>query len=380
MKKQTVNVFHLAPFPYVSGGIDTWLYNLLVALSDEFSFTIYCPAPDPGQETCFDASALTSTKIVYWGNFRGYASQVRWSLSLFRRLFFRVDRDAPNLILSTVPSIFAPVLLSAAGRLRGPLLCSVRGQLAQDAIDIKKGRLFEWLVRAVEGGFLRRTDRLVANGWDTQAYLKRFYNLESDVIPNGFVQRGNAVAPGAELEWLAGERRRGKVIVSHIGTVRKIKYIDHILEGIAALTPNLRERALFLFVGKGQLEEYREKARRLGVSAQFIGERANVWPYIDASDFVVNVSGGSGVSNALIEALSRGKPVICWDNPTFSQVVRHGVSGILCRHLDAKALGDGLATAIAAPMAFDPERVREAAMPFRWENVDKRWRNLLACG
>ena len=90
-------------------------------------------------------------------------------------------------------------------------------------------------------------------------------------------------------------------------------------------------------------------------------------------DFVVNYSGGSGVSNALIEALACGRPVVAPKKLTFEQVLTDGYNGILCEGDPVNSLCSGFRRALSEKSNFDEFLVSESVKDFRWENVVTQW-------
>ncbi|MCI2285069.1 glycosyltransferase family 4 protein [Colwellia sp. MSW7] len=87
----------------------------------------------------------------------------------------------------------------------------------------------------------------------------------------------------------------------HVGTLRPIKGIDYILNAYAALDDEAKNKSVLIFVGKGQETFYKNIAKSLGINVYFLGEKSNPLDYITLADAVINVSGGSGVSNSLLE-------------------------------------------------------------------------------
>lgn len=374
MSNKKISIFHLSAFPYYTGGIDTWLFNMISSLDGKFDVVVYCPSPsDASKEPVYDLAPFRTTKVIYIGKFHSYPSMVIWAFHVFTYLFHRFDKASTVLVLSTIPSFFSVILLKIFGKIKGQIICSVRGQIARDAVEMAKSRLFQKAIKLVEGICLKFADCIIANGWDTQDYLREFYNLDSKVIPNGFKPR---IFPDRsdyhDLSEFGQLKSQGIKIFVHVGTVRKVKCIDHILNAIALLNADTRSQAVFVFVGKGQIDHYKNLAEELGVPSFFIGERQNVKPYYLLADYVLNVSGGSGVSNSLIEALSFGKPVIAWDNKTFSQVITHGKNGILCSHLNTEKLSVAIEHVIKG-RKFSEDEIRNSVSRFQWDNVVENW-------
>lgn len=85
---------------------------------------------------------------------------------------------------------------------------------------------------------------------------------------------------------------------------------------------------LLLFAGGGKLEqELREKSADLRANVHLLGERDDMAALYNASDVVVLSSFKEGFSNAIIEAMAAGKPVIASDVGGNAEAVQHGVSG-----------------------------------------------------
>ncbi|CAB3776433.1 N, N'-diacetylbacillosaminyl-diphospho-undecaprenol alpha-1,3-N-acetylgalactosaminyltransferase [Paraburkholderia caffeinitolerans] len=148
-----------------------------------------------------------------------------------------------------------------------------------------------------------------------------------------------------------------------------------------AFTP-LPERREFVFVLIGRLlwdkgiGEYVEAARRLRMHApearfqllgpagvdnpsaisreevatwesegviEYLGETADVRPYIANADCVVLPSYREGVPRTLMEASAMGRPIVATDVPGCREVVEHGVNGLLCEARNPDALATSLA-------------------------------------
>ncbi|HRP37878.1 MAG TPA: hypothetical protein PLS50_08795, partial [Candidatus Dojkabacteria bacterium] len=150
--KKNISIFHLSAFPYYTGGIDTWLYNLLSSLDGRYHITVYCPNPnDKSKEVIYDLSHLSTTRVVYIGEFHSYFTMVTWALKVFISQFSKIDKNSKILVLSTIPSFFPVILLKLFGRIKSEIVCSVRGQLARDAVEVNKNFVFQWAIKFIEG-------------------------------------------------------------------------------------------------------------------------------------------------------------------------------------------------------------------------------------
>lgn len=88
----------------------------------------------------------------------------------------------------------------------------------------------------------------------------------------------------------------------------------------------------FLFIGSGPMEkELRFRAHRLGISDSvvFAGTRRNVPAYIKGADFAVHPSHDEGFSNAILEYMACGKPIVATDVGGTREALAGGRAGLL---------------------------------------------------
>jgi glycosyltransferase involved in cell wall biosynthesis len=376
---KSINIFHLSPFPYYSGGIDTWLNNLLGSIPKSVNITLYCPTPTD-EQICvgkiFNDEPFTNLSIVYVGNFKGYFSMGKWGVTAFFKLMKKVDKHSVNLVLSTIPTMFPVYLLKKFGFLKGDVILSVRGNLAQDVIDLKKSIIFQWLVKIVERNLITAVDKVISNGHDTQKYLTDFYNIDSLVIPNGFTSNNRRSENDKDIELLQSYKNNGFKLVVHVGTVRKIKGIDYLIEAFCSKTLRNESNIKLVFVGKGLIDEYSNYCKRENIDAVFLGQKNNVDDYYELADLIINISGGSGVSNSLLEAMCLGKNVIAWDKLTFSQVITDGVNGHLVEYMNTEALAHKIHQSLMPANKLDDAIIKLAVDKFSWDRVYLEWENV----
>lgn len=376
-----VNIFHMAPYPYYAGGIDSWLDNFLRSLLDD-GFEIHLFCFDAGdlkeRQLVFEPIDSVKLQIHYLPALAGILSAPLWVIKYMwalRRIRFNPLASDRTIVLSTLPILPILLLSKLFGLVRGTLICSVRGQIAQDCLDLGKPKIMSSFVKLVEGRSLRLVDTVVVNGQDTADYLLRFYSIPSKVSPNGvsdrFFERFEA---DPDLDMLS--HLSEKTIFMHVGTLRPVKGIDFILKAYSLLSKDERENSVLVFIGKGMIEHYQNQADELGIKVMYLGHKNNVVQYLHKANFVINVSGGSGVSNSLIEALMLGKPVIAWDKPTFSQVVGD-CNGILCKEGDSLSLSQALRDSIGGNFTFCPDQIMRSVSCFSWDSVYQEWKVIL---
>src|SRR5690606_23191475 len=129
-----------------------------------------------------------------------------------------------------------------------------------------------------------------------------------------------------------------------------------LLDGFAAATARHPEAQLLL-VGGGPLEaELREHAARLGIAGRvvFLGERRDIERLLPLLDCFVLASSTEGMSNAALEAMACGLPVIATAVGGNAEVVEHERCGLLVPPFSPLRIAAAMRELLA-----HPERARQ---------------------
>ncbi len=163
------------------------------------------------------------------------------------------------------------------------------------------------------------------------------------VIPNGleptlFEYDGEPAQINAELGIEPDEPAVG--IVANLN--REVKRVDLFVEAVPTVL-QAHPKARFVIVGKGHLREsLEERCRDLGVADKviFTGGRNDVHRLLHAFDVGVNCSDSEGFSNAVIEYMFAGIPVVASDVGGNAELVTGETDGLLfpCGDHDSLAL------------------------------------------
>jgi glycosyltransferase involved in cell wall biosynthesis len=147
-------------------------------------------------------------------------------------------------------------------------------------------------------------------------------------------------------------------IVAVLSRLNQLKGLEYFLEAAALLAPSF-PKARFLIVGDntepGIGDAYRRKlqadAERLGVShcVVFTGFRRDIPELLSQISISVLPSLSEGLSNALIEAMVAGVPVVATAVGGNAETVEHGVTGLLVAPRDSAALAAAVTELLSRP-------------------------------
>ena len=167
----------------------------------------------------------------------------------------------------------------------------------------------------------------------------------------------DVVYPGLELDRfdtsLTQERKRalrselglrdsGPVLIS----VARLE-ADKCMTQLVQMMRRVRERfdAQLLLVGEGDERDNIEAAvrsHRLEGEVHLVGRRGDVPDLLAISDVFVFASRGEGLGLVAIEAMASRVPVVAYALPALTEVVTHGVNGLLVPLEDPEALAEGV--------------------------------------
>jgi glycosyltransferase involved in cell wall biosynthesis len=256
----------------------------------------------------------------------------RWRIdpAAFWRLRGFVARLRPHLIHTW---LFAA---NAYGRAVG-MTCGVKHLVAGErCVDPWKG----WIEFSIDRYLARRTSRIVANSPGVRDFYVRHGLPEEKfrVIPNGVLPPRASGTPReallAELHLPAASRLIG--VVGRLWPQKRIK--DAIWA--ADLLKVIRDDVHLLIVGDGPhrdgLQKFRDQAQ-IRDRVHFLGHREDVPRILPHLDLLWSTSAYEGQSNAILEAMAAGVPVVATDIPGTRDLVVHGKTGFLVSTRSADA-------------------------------------------
>jgi glycosyltransferase involved in cell wall biosynthesis len=160
------------------------------------------------------------------------------------------------------------------------------------------------------------------------------------------------------------------------------KGLNYLVEAVAKLAPKYPQIMLKV-MGEGDAQaDLEELARKVGIgnNVEFLGRipREKTAPYYQEADVFVLPSLNEGMSNAMLEALATGLPLIATDCGGSKELIGEDENGFFIKMRDAQDIADKLEKLITnkklCQRLGQNSRVRAEAMS--WEKVAKKYYDL----
>ncbi|GAA0351117.1 glycosyltransferase [Actinoallomurus spadix] len=275
--------------------------------------------------------------VVHLGFRRGLADRRMppANAAAFLRLVGHLRRTRPDVLHAFL--FHSQVTAAPAARLAGvPVLVAGRRSLG----DYKRGRP---LVSALDAVATRMTDHLIANARAVAEDALRDRYVEEDrltVVPNGLPASAFEPMPPAVLT------TRLPVVLC-VANLISYKGHRHLLEAMARLGRRGLPCTLALAGDGPERAALRARATRLGVDVRFLGARTDVGRLLARADVVALPSLQEGMSNAVMEAMAAGRPIVATEVGGTGELLRG--RGVLVPPADPAALAEGIERLVTDP-------------------------------
>lgn len=258
---------------------------------------------------------------------------------------FRASR--PDIVHAYLPSanVLGPVAAKIAGVRR--VIVSKRG-----LADYKSRFLLPRLVEPIGN---RLADAILVNSDAVRRDVERTERNWQGKFRK--IHNGVAPIPG----WTEEERRAFRALEGIPAGARVVlcvsnfyPYKGHLdLVEAAGFVASREPEALFLLVGRdaGTLDACKARVRELGLgnTVLFPGSRTDVPDLLRACDLFVHPSHEEGFSNAILETMAAGRPVVACNVGGNPEAVRDGETGILVPPRDPRALASAILRLVRNP-------------------------------
>lgn len=221
---------------------------------------------------------------------------------------------------------------------------------------------------------------------ESRAVVSNSQGLKDLALETNKNQKIDIIFNGIDINNFCPEKsiqRSDKFIITLGGTrITERKGINYLIEALSALVtkyPNIFLR----LVGEGNEKENLislTKELKLDNFVEFVGliPREKIAPYYQEARLFVLPSLNEGMSNAMLEALATGLPIVATETGGTSELVEDGANGLIVKMKDSKDLAEKIEMIIK-----DEERrekmgqmSRQKAEKMSWESVAKKYYDL----
>jgi glycosyltransferase involved in cell wall biosynthesis len=217
---------------------------------------------------------------------------------------------------------------------------------------IKRGRLLHLLGYRLTNPLV---DRIVCNSDAVSRFTLHAEGASRKkvvVIPNGVDTARFERGDGATMRRRLG-LRPDDLVVGAVGTIKKVKGQAVLLEAMRPLFERHAALRLVLAgeVTRGYGEELRRQVAQAGLEGRVLlpGVVEEVPDLLAALDLFALPSLSEGMSNALLEAMAAGRPIVATEAGGNAECLDGGNAGLLVPPGDADALGRALERLIDSP-------------------------------
>lgn len=296
-------------------------------------------------------------KVKVW-----FAEDEVKSLSILKKLFWlrnHIKNDRPDVVIAFMLEVYCVTLASLIG-VSVPVISSER--IDPHFFGRAKG-LLRWLL-------LRRTTHLVVQ----TVRIKDFYSAKlqsrTTIIPNPVTDKVFSLTPTLKQ----------KRIIA-VGRLAYQKNYPMMFRAFAKVHHDFPDWQLVVYGNGPQKDEIRGVIERLGMEGHIIlaGKSDHVVEEMNKSSLFVMSSDYEGMSNALLEAVCVGLPVISTDVSGARDLITEGVNGYIVPVGNERALTLALSSMLSSPEKMDEMgRQSKALAPrFREEQIVGQWEELI---
>lgn len=270
-----------------------------------------------------------------------------------------IKNDRPDVVIAFMLEVYCVTLASLIG-IHVPVISSER--IDPHFFGRAKG-LLRWLL-------LRRTTHLVVQ----TVRIKDFYSAKlqsrTTIIPNPVTDKVFSLSPTLKQ----------KRIIA-VGRLAYQKNYPMMFRAFAKVHHDFPDWQLVVYGNGPQKEEIRGVIERLGMEGHIIlaGKSDHVVEEMNKSSLFVMSSDYEGMSNALLEAVCVGLPVISTDVSGAKDLITEGVNGYIVPVGNERALTLALSSMLSSPEKMDEMgRQSKALAPrFREEQIVGQWEELI---
>lgn len=176
---------------------------------------------------------------------------------------------------------------------------------------------------------------------------------------------------------------KGYKYIVGMGRIIKQKGFDLLIKSFSLIEKNNPDLRLVIIGDGSQLNNLKDYSYSVGISDKIIfhGNMTNPFPVLKQCQIFVLSSRWEAFGNVIIEAMSLGLPVICFDIPGGPrEIINHKVNGLLVKSGNIEALAKGIDKLICDEIlrkSIELESLK-VAETYSLARIGKKWHELLS--
>ncbi|WP_374407137.1 glycosyltransferase [Pelagerythrobacter sp.] len=352
-----------------AGGPDRVMYELLTGLDRNRFAPVLITSTRGGRY--FDALPRDVRIIAIDGG--------RYPARAFAR---EIDRIAPALVFTTLRMNVTALAARIIQRRKQPVIIRQANAISADfailnRTSLIKHRLAQLVIRLL----MRRADAVVAQSDDMARELRSELRPGQEIAVIGNPVSLDEIQQALTRQQAASplaERRRPAVVT--VGRLAPQKGFDLFLPAFAAFRARYPQATLTIFGEGPERAALERQAEALGLAdcVSMPGRSEAVLAEIARADLFVSSSRYEGFSNAMLEAMALGVPVVATDCPGATRdLVVDGETGFLAATIDSEAIGATMERAMASDPAAVGRRGRDhVARNFEKSAIVRKYEDL----
>lgn len=227
---------------------------------------------------------------------------------------------------------------------------------------------------------LSRADAVIALTDEMKSVMQSYCQKDIYVIPNGVdLERFKQLPPKNFIRSQLGIGVRDDRIILFVGNLRQHKGVKYLIYAMEKVLKSCKEARLIIVGGdigeKRNLEKI-VKELELDPYVKFQGRVPNeeVPKFMAAADIFVMPSMFEGFSNAIIEAMASGLPIIATRAGGNASVIEDGVNGFLVETKNYEQLAEKILLLAESDVLRNEisENNKKKAEEYRWERIITR--------
>ena len=331
------------------GGTEKQLAELVMSLDKSRFDIVVCCLSHGGPLISKLLDAGIRVEVIGFRGFRhnnrGYIRDLPLILSLLSQLVSLIKKEQPHILHGFL--FWAYILGAYTAKIAGiPIIIASRRSLSNFKGD-------KWHYKLMERLANRFTELIIANSdavkQDTLCQEKldpsKVMTIYNGIDPTLY---DDQPAPGFRASLNIPEKTKVIGMVANLIHYKGHKFFIRACARIKSMYADV----IFLLIGEGPMRIELEKlTRELGLEDDvvFLGRRSDVPLLLSIMDIFVLTSLEEGFSNAILEAMAAGKPVIATDVGGNSEAVIHGETGLLVPSMDSNSLADAINNMLCEP-------------------------------